>query len=581
LKNDVLKNHRIDIAEKVNAQKDQYRFDWNPLVLVGIVAMVLVMYLRLYFGVDISDEGFYFAMPYLFALGGQPFVHEWAAHQGAAVVIAPFVKIYISLVGSTDGLILFGRHVYFLVSLFASWSIWRLCRQPLTPIVAIFPALLPIVFHVGGIPNLSYNSQGALGWLLGLGFLYSCYLPFTTGGIAAFVGASLLVISSFSYPSLSAIATLVLCLSYIYPPNPVGHKELDDVHKKHRIRIVLGTLLIFIPLLYVTFKDGFQPLLTSYEFVSASVHQGGGPIKVWEFFKKIGLNWSYGALVLSLLFFSAAPSFSKRGRRFSIIASSILLILGFVALEQVWHERYLGDSNVFVIWLGLLAPVLYFFRADRNDLKHLLVIWPLSFLACLITAWTSSVWTQGALGLMPAAVLSLYFVVRTWNVPVYAIRSVPVFLLMICIAAPQFLRVYQDAPLIDLRTRIATGPYQGLFTSGWKSSIINKLKQDLALVSAGRSSLFIINSDKPGIYLMSALKPSGPTVWISTYVPIQLQTRMLEDYFALPFHLPDVIMVGNDGRENSVHPITLWLLEKGYEKKIDDHSYQIYVKTST
>ena len=580
LKNGVLNKLQIAIAEKANTQKDQYRFDWSPFVLVGIVAMVLVMYLRLYFGVDTADEGFYLAMPYLFARGGQPFVHEWVAQQGAAVVFAPFVKIYISLVGSTDGLVLFGRHAYFLVSVFASWGIWRLCRQFLTPVVALFPALLPIVFHVGGIPNLSYNSQGALGWLLGLGFLYSCYFPFATGGIAAFAGASLLVIASFSYPSLSAIAALVLCLSYLFPPSPEGLKELDAVHKKHRIRIMLGSFLIAIPLLYVTFKDGFQPLLTSYEYASSTPGQGGGYDKIVRQVEKIGLSWRYGALVLSLLIFSAAPSFSKRWRRFSIIASSILLIPGFVALEQVWHERNIGDSGVFVIWLGLLSPVLYFFRPDRNDLKHLLVIWPLSLLAGLITAWTSREWVQGALGLMPAAVLSLYFVVRTWNVPVYAIRSVPVFLLLICIAAPQFLRVYQESPLIDLRTRIASGPYQGLFTGGWKSSVINKLKEGLALVSAGRSSLFIINSDNPGIYLMSALKPSGPTVWVSNQVPIQLQIRMFQDYFALPFHLPDVIMVMN-GQGNEAHPLTSWLLEKGYEKQIDDHSYRIYVKTPT
>lgn len=548
------------------------------IVAVVFMAITLAMYMRLFFGVDVSDEGFYMSMSYLFAQGGQPFVHEWVAQQGASIIFAPFVKIYLSLVGSTNGLVLFGRHMYFLVSILASWCIWRLCRPYVSSITALFPASLPIIFHPGGIPNLSYNSLGALGWLIGLGFLYSCYLPAAKERIAGFAGAAFLVIASFSYPSLLPVAATVLCLSFLFPPNHgQGQVTNTSVCKNHRISLLLGAFLITAPLLYVVFQNGLQLLITTYEFASASPHQGGGVSKIGHIINKIIQNWEYGALVLTMLSLTVLGKLPRILRWLGMLVGIFLLVPSVAALDHIWHEGNLGDSSKLVIWLGLLSPVLFFFRPDKTGLRLLLVVWLPSMIAGLLTAWTSSQWVNAALGLMPAAVLSLFFVVRM-RTPVQEIHSIPIFLILTFIASIQFFNVYSESPLVDLRTRITSGPYQGLYTH-FKATAIYDITKDLDSVRAeGGTTLFLINGDSPGFYLLSNLVPSGPTVWANNSpVPIPLHTTMYREYFSVPGHLPDALMgIGTQWEEND---LAEWILKNGYIKTIDKPSYRIYVRS--
>ena len=282
-------------------------------------------------------------------------------------------------------------------------------------------------------------------------------------------------------------------------------------------------------------------------------------------------SWSYGALVLSLLTLFVVPNFGKLWRWFGTVAVCVFLFLNWAEFEPMWVKSNLADSSIFLIWLGLLCPVFFLLRPDMINLKHLLVIYPISILAGLVTAWTSSVWVEGALGLLPAAVLSLFFMVRTLNMSGNLFRLIPVFLLLLCISIPQFLSIYQELPLIDLRTRVTSGPYHGMFTAQ-KSALLYEITSDLASVSAGRRSIFIFSED-PGIYLMSDLIPTGPLVWASPAMAIPIQVHMIKEFFSLPDHLPDVLMVmGGDLSSTS------WFHNMGYIKKLDKASYRVYVK---
>jgi hypothetical protein len=75
------------------------------------------LYVRLYFGIDFSDESFYAALPYAFSLGHRPLIDELAVHQFAGILLVPFVKSYVAIAGGPPGLILFLRHLYFAAAL--------------------------------------------------------------------------------------------------------------------------------------------------------------------------------------------------------------------------------------------------------------------------------------------------------------------------------------------------------------------------------------------------------------------------------------------------------------------------------
>lgn len=444
--------------------------------VVIAASIVCVMYLRLYFGVDTSDEGFYMAMSYFFARDGQPFVQEWAAQQGAAVIFSPLVRIYISITGSTDGLILFGRHMYFLLTLFASWGVWRICRRNLGNVAALFPALLPIVFHPGGVPNISYNTLGALCWLLGTACLYSCYISDTNDRYKALVASALLVIASFAYPPLLIIIIFVLCASFILAPSSIISNKSSNNVRNHRYSLLVGTLLFPIPLIYVVFVGGLEPILSTYAASSgAEANQLGGLEKLTIVINHVIQSWRYGALVIVCLIIFSIPRLQGLWRWFLIILGASIFAFCINTVQHIWLERDLTASSIIVIWIGLLCPLFFLFRSDRNDWKHLVIIWPTSLIAGVLTAWASSVWVEGALGLLPAAVLSLYYLLSEWKIRDQVLRTVPVFFLLICVALPQFNHVYQESPLTELRQFISSGPYLGLLTSKKSAAISESL----------------------------------------------------------------------------------------------------------
>ncbi len=94
----------------------------------------------------------------------------------------------------------------------------------------------------------------------------------------------------------------------------------------------------------------------------------------------------------------------------------------------------------------------------------------------------------------------------------------------------------------------------------------------------GRRTLFIINGDIPGAYLMTDLISSGPDLWANSAffpAPLPIHTHMFEEYFSN--NLPDVIMVFF-GQGQKEQPLLSWFIQKGYIEKINKNGHKIYVK---
>ena len=133
----------------------------GPLAFLLSLAFVLT-YLRLYFGVDLIDEAFNVALPYRFALGDKPFVDEWALAQGTGLITAPLVKLYVLARGDTDGLVLFTRHLYFLMNCLMAVLFHRAMRRyDIDSAITAAAAMIYVCFIPFGLPNITYNTWDA------------------------------------------------------------------------------------------------------------------------------------------------------------------------------------------------------------------------------------------------------------------------------------------------------------------------------------------------------------------------------------------------------------------------------------
>ena len=120
---------------------------------------VLAVFFRMQRGVDITDETWYVAEPYLVSQGQLiPYVDNWTQSPGFSIPLAFFFGLYTRFCG-TDGIMFFARCLYLVwmaaVALSAAFVVRKnICRD--LPLVWILPLLLTTASAF----DISYNSIG-------------------------------------------------------------------------------------------------------------------------------------------------------------------------------------------------------------------------------------------------------------------------------------------------------------------------------------------------------------------------------------------------------------------------------------
>jgi hypothetical protein len=133
------------------------RIKWESVFFWTIA---IASYLRIYFGIGHTDEIQYVTSAALESLGGKPFVNEGFIQQIASLMTSPVINAYIKLRGSTDGLVLFNRHLYFAIFLSAAILFRHTLDQvfPNRTWESVLGALGFLVYTHNTMPSLSYNT---------------------------------------------------------------------------------------------------------------------------------------------------------------------------------------------------------------------------------------------------------------------------------------------------------------------------------------------------------------------------------------------------------------------------------------
>ena len=130
--------------------------------LLFITALLGIIVYRIHFSIDYYDESFYIAMAYHFVLGAKPFVDEYNLAQTVSLLTVPFFFLFHLLQGSTEGIVLFSRYLYLIVTMLFSLAFFFTIRRTVDSILAILIAATPLFFTPFMIYSVSYNSLGML-----------------------------------------------------------------------------------------------------------------------------------------------------------------------------------------------------------------------------------------------------------------------------------------------------------------------------------------------------------------------------------------------------------------------------------
>jgi hypothetical protein len=505
----------------------------NGAIAAIAVVVVAITYWRLWFGVDFTDESFYVAVPYRLALGAKPFVDETSVtQQTTAILLYPFVRVYYAVAGLT-GIVLFVRHLQFLLSLFVAGAVYRSLRFFLDRRVALAIALSAVVFVPFTIRSLSYDSVGSAlltaGCFLGVRPLVDQRARGSRLGSAVCLG-----LAAFAYPPL--LIPVAVCVA-IRIALARGHRLREGLEHG---AVALG--LPALGLAGLAASAGLSTVVADYRHSSEFLGQAGGVGKLRLIVHQTERTLPHWWLLLPVVLFLWLSWRYRRGA--AVLALAVLPLL--VLPPRV---GFFTTSLEFVAHLGWLAPALFVLVRGRPGAKLLfLVVWIPSFVAGATTAYSSA---NGAVnfgvGGFPAAIVATVFLVWAFEDAVGRVdRRVfalaPAMIVLGLLVWSDTIPVYRDSNLSALSVRVQSGPYAGLATTPWKRTWIDVLQRDLERYESGCTILFF--DDFPAGYLLSEARPDTNGAWVATVAP-QLQApyqdELLRYYRGRGY--PDVVVL--------------------------------------
>ncbi len=472
------------------------------------LGVVLISYVRIYFGIDFTDEGLYSAIPYRFFLGDRPYRDELNLTQSASLVVYPIYAGFFRWAGSAEGVFLFARHLCFFMSLGVAAVFFHSFREKADLSWLLVAATLHVVFIPYNLFGPSYNFLGSslfalglyLGWDASKRTVLRNVVVGSAHGLAAFV-----------YPSLVVAAAVYFCFLMV-----TSRQRL----REGAAYALSGTAIVFALLGF--HRVAVSDLRAVAEYVSAAAaatrHKWSGESAL-DLVYQLWNGVSYKPLLGGLLLVTALSS--RRAPRIALATTLLLSVALFFANRAViGGNGFMG----FLRYQALLAPFFYVL-SDRDSETHppamIWGIWLPSLTAGLAMAWSSNMGIQAAaVGLVPASLVSLYFAglflsakqPLIGRVPRSARFALPT-LLCVAIGAYSLRTVYMDDSLGELTEPVKQGPYKGLYTTPRKHEFLMQLSRDLETARNVGGKAILFQPHFPAGYLLTQLKPAALSVW--------------------------------------------------------------------
>lgn len=576
-------------------------------VITLFICMVLLSYLRLYFGVNFTDESFYIALPYRFILGNIPIKDEYSICQFAGIILYPFYSLYLHLNQSTDAIVLFARHLYLLFYAILTALCFFTLKKELKWKLALLTASVCLAFTFCNIAGLSYNTLAIFFLAIACFCNFAIYQNFHKPQYYFFAGLCF-SLTAFVYPPLLIMTLLALILLCI---------------KNWRYTLsyfVLGTIPVLILVIFIVHAAGLAALNNIYVYLhnTGYINQHTNHIHLlintWKLYTPdkalLGILLIIYLLTYTVTIFIKSPTQTLINslnitRLISGLAITVILLASY-ALQDHFHNDLpiwwdpITDCYVFLINICLLMPIYILILIHQRIYYQLFEsVWVPSIIAGIITGLASANSIANCMiGLFPALIASIIilgqankklcylllsskFKIRYDNYLPYVITIAVLIILFI----NKYNFVYQDEPLNELsnnsvshlKQQIKEGPFKYLYTTTdiyrTNQLFITDLRS-LIVDHAHIRSMLIYPGFSAG-YLYSNLLPTTNSVWLfdlSDKSSIQTITYLQNNH-----SLPDVFC--NTKNINHNYLIN-YLLHSNYSLAKSSDSYKLYIRNN-
>ena len=139
--------------------------EWIITIVIFLGAASLYFY-RIFWGAEITDECFSISEAYITVKGAVPISDTWSQSPTFVILMYPFIKLFLIVTGgSTAGIILYGRCLFFLFKLVIVLSLFLLLRKEVKPVFLAIAGSAYIMEQGFNIFTFSYGT-GSVAFLI-------------------------------------------------------------------------------------------------------------------------------------------------------------------------------------------------------------------------------------------------------------------------------------------------------------------------------------------------------------------------------------------------------------------------------
>ena len=567
---------------------------WQDVFFAAMLIAGLIFSIwKAQFGFGGYDESFYHTIPKRLLMGDGLFVDEWNLSQMSSILQLPFVWLYTTVAGSTEGIVYAARIFYVFIHAGAAVLIYSRLRKH--GILAAIGSALFFIFTPYNIMALSYDSMG-LGLVTVAGVLiaradYNKKLWIILSGLA-FAGAVLccpyLAIAYIIYAACMGVHILIKNRNLKF----VLSSKMFSVRTFLFFTLGIGILAVIF-LAFVLPKAGIGGIFENLPYMLDDPQHVSMSLgtKIWKYFEsfynchqffKYSL-YTYGIMLIVLIF----DRKRKLHRSLYLIVTTAVVIFTYVLLLPTLHSTTYNSIMFPMIFIGITSYIL----CDNKPRELFAGLFILGIIYSFCVHITSNQYFYIiSMALASSNVASYIFLAQliremkekpdniTYAVWVKRFSLVFVAFMIFLQGAFQIgskaRHVFWDGQPDTLTEKIEQGPASGILTTPQNADSYNKIYEDFKSAYENKpEGNILILSDKTWLYLAADDMPYGTfSAWLAGENPSTL-VRLDKYYTVNPDKQPKYIYVPKDSKWD-FEQISSQANKLGYKSKESAYSYQ-------
>lgn len=559
--------------------------EWIITIVIFLGAASLYFY-RIFWGAEITDECFSISEAYITVKGAVPISDTWSQSPTFVILMYPFIKLFLIVTGgSTAGIILYGRCLFFLFKLVIVLSLFLLLRKEVKPVFLAIAGSAYIMEQGFNIFTFSYGT-GSVAFLIMsdifLAFAFSSVLEEKNSKKCLYytICAGLCACAcAVAHPSqiLYCIASVILLF--------LAECRTGIKHRISFCYTISGGLFAFVIFFSLLLKRGLKGFLYGIDMVLNqnpyfALEENNGSILttinrqlygIWDVLQ-FNIRWTIGIafLGIAVCVIICWRKKSENHGRLNINSGTIINIFlasyGVSYVYLFFRQAFLnGAFAVSEQYLTLPAAfILPFYLIYKKDIPTRLK-WFCFFAEISSCCW---IFNAGILALggyssrcyslmgavMAYILLNLYYFAQIFYNKIRYLAYTACFcifcLLFMGIGSNLYGYVYREAPLKEMNYKISSGVYKGLYTTQERAEGLLEIEDTIRKITDKKDNVLFMEV-VPFAYLMTEANACTPSTWdISLYSYGFNYDVQYRSYFTVMNCIPDKIIYIDTGRDD-------------------------------